>query len=424
MILFDEMKASCADPNCSFPAFNRLFSDFPRIRIVMRRVGFDAQGYPYLLYGSRFATHRIADTLVRCLDLACVNSIRHDIPAFTGQPVIALRDDRLAMFLYQNEATEKLKLAHCVDLECTSRNMITTIANGIPAAIDVDNDGNPIIIFSLEEQAGWSIARCYDLACSAPVVSSLDLTGRITDWTIAVNASNEPVLSFDNGDLTVLQCSDANCENASTRVIDKASVAADMELDDNGFPVLAFRKSGTIRLARCHDAECATLSVEIVDEATGRIPSLTLDALSHPVIAYSNDQVGTLKLAVCGNPSCLEFVGELPDPGTYNLRSVNTGRYLDADPDGSVGTSRVPKLDDRWDLDLVSANTSLPYTLANRKFETPIESTDWIPEDAGDGTFYLRRLSDASRNYLSTSGNGALFTTRNLSDRWEFIPVD
>ena len=131
-----------------------------------------------------------------------------------------------------------------------------------------------------------------------------------------------------------------------------------------------------------------------------------------------------LKLARCGNPSCVAFSGNLPDVGAYNLRSVATGRYLDADRNGSVGTSRVPRADDVWDLDLVIPNASLPYSLANQLFETPIERNDWVTEDAGNSNFYLRRVSDSAENYLSTSGGGVLFTTREQSDLWEFIPVN
>lgn len=425
-ILFGGRKATCTDPNCNFPFIEIFFEDYPNRKIETLDVGFDAQGFPYLLFGSKYASNRFPNTMVRCLDLDCNNVITHDSPGRN----MALRNDRLAMVTYQNAGTDKLKLAHCVNLECTSRNMIRTIAeDGLPAAIDVDNDGNPIILYSLDGQVGWSIARCYDVVCSAPVVTPIDLSGRVDHVSIEVNGSDEPVLSFRNEDsfrdrsLKVLLCDDPNCEASSTRTIDNAGVAADMQLDESGYPVLAYRKSGTIRLARCQDDACATLSVEVVDEGTGRTPTLILDELSHPVLAYRAR--GSLKLARCGNPGCLATDDMLPNPGSYNLRSVATGRYLDADRNGAVGTSFVPRPDDVWNLDLAISNASLPFKLANREYTTPIERSNWILEDAGDGTYYVRRLSTATQNYLTTSGRSVLLTTLAAqSDRWEFIPVD
>ena len=88
-----------------------------------------------------------------------------------------------------------------------------------------------------------------------------------------------------------------------------------MELDANDLPVLAFRKSETVRLARCQDDACANLSIEVLDEATGGIPALALDELGHPVLAYRDSRVDSLKLARCGNPNCLASSYDMPDPG-------------------------------------------------------------------------------------------------------------
>ena len=84
----------------------------------------------------------------------------------------------------------------------------------------------------------------------------------------------------------------------------------------------------------------------------------------------------------------------------------------------------MPKADDVWDLELVIPNSSVPYSLTNQLFETPIERNDWVTEDAGNGSFFLRRVSDSDENYLSTSGRDLIITSREQSDRWEFISVN
>jgi len=184
-------------------------------------------------------------------------------------------------------------------------------------------------------------------------------------------------------------CEDSTCTTSTIRVVDRAQVSSDVQLDMSGNALLAYRKNGVLRLARCQGQDCENLSVEVIDQANGRAPELVLDSVDNPVILYADRAAESVKLVRCDNANCASTNEQLPEAGTYLVRSVETGRYLDADRNGFIGTSTVPKRDDEWDLALAISGAVNPYTLANSLFVTPISNTDWTIEPAGDGSFYL-----------------------------------
>jgi hypothetical protein len=385
------------------------------------QLGIDTRGYPYFVYSDLIAER--LTRLFRCNDEKCST---FSVQAISGAAYTLRADNRL-MGAVVNQGSDKLRLFQCSDLLCTSRNSFSTIdavEDGRLKSFNTDANGFPVFLY--ESGGEIIVARCNDVTCSSPLIqpigvgteSSFDL------FSVVVDAADRPVISIANRDgLALMTCSDSLCTTSTTRTVDGARLSSDLQVDMNGNAVLAYRKSGTVRLARCQDQGCENLSREIIDQATGRPPALALDGVGNPVIAYGDDTVGIVRLARCDNLNCSSSNDELPNVGTYLLRSVATGRYLDADRNGAVGTSSVPRLDDEWDLGFAIAGASTPFTLTNSQFATPIDNTAWLPEPAGDGTFFLRRLSDASRNYLSTAGTGVVITFQTQSDRWEFIPV-
>ena len=153
----------------------------------------------------------------------------------------------------------------------------------------------------------------------------------------------------------------------------------------------------------------------------GRWSSVAVDSAGNPAIAYSQDTSSDVRYAKCDNPTCqtLNRSYDLPEIGLYNLQSVATGRYLDADADGSIGTSRTPQLDDQWGVFPGSGSA-----IDNVVFDTPATSGRWDFEPEGDGTFYLEKQGDIAPRYLSSSGGDAFRDFRPSADRWVFVPVE
>ena len=416
--------ATCLDPVCNFPLIERIDAGLEGFPIISQ-LGFDSRGFPYFIYHDRFDFDQ-STRLLRCNDEICSTFSEEDVISST----YTLRADDRLMETRVNQGSDRLRLTQCADLSCTSRNSGSTIdevVDGRLQAFNTDANGFPVFVYESGEEPGALLARCNDVTCSSPLIQSIDLelvSFRSRGYSVVVDNSDRPVISLADSDgLSLIICSDSQCTTSTRRAVDSAQLSSDLQVDMNGNAVLAYRRSGTVRLARCQDQGCENLSVEVVDEATGRPPSLVLDSVGNPVIAYGNNTLGISKLARCDNLNCSSSGDDLPNVGRYLLRSVETGRFLDADRNGSLGTSAVPRLDDEWDLDFATPGLSTPFTLTNSQFATPIDNTDWVPEPAGDGTFFLRRISNSSRNYLSTTGRDVFITFQNQSDRWEFIPV-
>ena len=133
---------------------------------------------------------------------------------------------------------------------------------------------------------------------------------------------------------------------------------------------------------------------------------------------------GMAHAAVDPTPEIVDFAAlEVPAAGTYYLQSVRTNRYLDADANGSVGTSRRPKADDRWDL-IETDQGGVVFNFENTQHATFTSENRWTVEPIADGSVYLRRMGaiPGPPRYLSTDGNNVEMDFRNAADRWVLIP--
>ncbi|MCW5876165.1 MAG: sortase [Anaerolineales bacterium] len=152
----------------------------------------------------------------------------------------------------------------------------------------------------------------------APVLNVVDGPGVGSYSSTAVNASGNPVISYYdsvNGTLRLAACNDPNCNSAAIRILDNAGDVGgytSIVLDSGGRPVVSYYSweigDLSLKLARCGDPTCNTVTVTTVEAGgagnVGQHTSIALDALGNPVIAYHDEDNGTLKLVHCANPTC------------------------------------------------------------------------------------------------------------------------
>jgi len=231
-----------------------------------------------------------------------------------GFPVISYFDDRAAA----------LKVAHCYDMACTQQPQVTFVDDSLTkiegrySSIAIGSDGFPVISYQGNTGDNLKVAHCVDLACTLPptvteVFNPTTITGTFT--SIAIGNNDRPVVSFaDQGGLTVARCANAECTGAaSINVVDGSAFsvgyASSIAIGKDGFPVISYYdlSNTLLKVAKCGNSACGTVANATEVDATGEAGSYTAIAVrnnGNPVVAYSDDANGTLKIAECADPGC------------------------------------------------------------------------------------------------------------------------
>lgn len=244
----------------------------------------------------------------------------------TGNPVISYRDATNGL----------LKVLHCDDPNCEedeSGNITTpdTTGNvGEYASLALDG-GNPVVAYFDVGNNDLKVLRCGDSTCSSGnTIKSPDTAGVVGRFlSMVLDGVGNPVISYhqasNGGALKVLHCGDPVCDGTLGLPHSTNSIATpDMDglvgeytsikLDAAGNPVISYfdETNGALKFLHCGDANCAgDPSPNIVVTAdknreSGYDTSLVLD-MAHgglPLVVYSDQASGNLKLLVCDDPNC------------------------------------------------------------------------------------------------------------------------
>jgi hypothetical protein len=113
----------------------------------------------------------------------------------------------------------------------------------------------------------------------------------------------------------MITCDDPYCAGGETAIeLDGTAdvgLYSSLELDGCGRPVIAYwqRTFGDLRIARCDDPACSVIFKEPVvaldvENFVGAYSALALDTEGRPVISYSDQTGGDLKVLRCATPRC------------------------------------------------------------------------------------------------------------------------
>jgi hypothetical protein len=199
-----------------------------------------------------------------------------------------------------------------------------------------------------------------------------DDPSHVVAWhtSIAIGSDGLPAIAY--GDFTVgavrlAKCGNTGCSagNVVTVVDDPPSasqneVHVSMAIGSDGLPVISywiFTAPG-LRVAKCGNAACTsgnTLVVVDPGAGAGSSPSIAVGPDGLPVMSYSDQDAGALKLAKCGNAACTagNSVVTVDDPPSGNLVGVGTslaiatdGRPIISYRDVTAGALKVAKCGD------------------------------------------------------------------------------
>ncbi|MCW5875431.1 MAG: class F sortase [Anaerolineales bacterium] len=135
-----------------------------------------------------------------------------------GFPVIA----------YYDADADSVKLARCNDVDCTLPATINTVDdsshvgfNGI--SLELRNSGFPVMSYYDVTNQRLKLASCVDADCTAPPVINVVDSGDVGEYSSLKLDGNLPVISYfdnGNGDLKLARCLDPNCASADIQVVD------------------------------------------------------------------------------------------------------------------------------------------------------------------------------------------------------------
>lgn len=133
------------------------------------------------------------------------------------------------------------------------------------------------------------------------------------DPAIQLDTNGFPVIAFttfDPPELHVVRCSDAACiQPVTTAILPGRYAVPSLAIDSNDRPIVAALDLdvGQLAVVRCDDATCTSLSeIARPDDVLGldASPSIVLTADDRPVIASWSKVTRTPRIIYCGDPAC------------------------------------------------------------------------------------------------------------------------
>jgi hypothetical protein len=299
--------------------------------------------------------------VIKCLNAACTASTVNTADGGGASNVgnsnsLAIGLDGLPVISYRDFTNGNLKVAKCLNPECSGASTVTTLDGVAPStdvgwnsSIAIGGDGLPVIAYYDSTNQDLKVAKCADAACAQPAqIATVDVgnnpqqrAGEFTSMAIGVDGF--PVIAYwDNfAVLKVAKCTNALC-TAGTNTITPVTNAlfgesTSIAIGADGLPVIAFSDQGKLSVAKCVNADCSgTSTVTPLTSAfnSGELPALAIGADGLPVIAFRDSASGqALKMAKCANAACT---------GASAISTIAADGHLVVDISMTIGADGLP----------------------------------------------------------------------------------
>jgi hypothetical protein len=227
---------------------------------------------------------------------------------FLGEPLV----------VYADATNSDLKVVWCGNATCTDNNQYSVIVDGVPvehSSLAMGHDGLPLVAYYDQNAGDLKLARCDNPTCASATITTVDSTGDV-GWlpSLAVDRYGNPVISYadtTNLNLKLVACGNADCTAGNTfAVLDTATAnQSSLVIGADNRPAVAYLYdvNGSVRLVRCGTEDCTagnTVTTVASPGFAGFYPSLALNELGLPVIAYSDMTSFSLVVVRCGNAAC------------------------------------------------------------------------------------------------------------------------
>jgi len=313
--------AHCNDIACTSAATTTVDSDGNVGASNSIAIGTD--GFPVISY-SDFNNGNLK--VAHCNDIACtsaatittIDSSSADVGSFSS---IAIGTDDFPVISYRNNIPKELKVAHCIDIACTSAATITIVDSGggvgAHTSIAIGTDDFPVISYSDSDTRDLKVAHCIDIACtSAATITTIDSVDDVGQYnSIAIGTDGLPVISYfdsvPNNDLKIAHCDDIACTSAVTITVDSSDDVGNftsIAIGTDGLPVISYRDftNDDLKVAHCNDVACTNFGTTTVDTGVdvGFSTSIAIGTDGFPVISHLDTLNDDLKVVHCNDPLC------------------------------------------------------------------------------------------------------------------------
>lgn len=328
-------------------------------------------GNPVIAYNAEYTLKLSTCTDAQCATAPTPLVIERQQDDGGQQPSLLLQAGGIPAIAYTTyQGGNKVKLARCSDVTCSTINKLVVNPNGGNVSLAATSTGVALTYVARQWPTNGTVqlARCGTSICDTQVLgnfsgyfgsTSLQVNGEIAfasfssgglklsrieplnptnakiniSWgplySVEVNPDGTPSIVFgkDTYDRNIINCTSSSCPSPTTNRMSPAASWRSMSFQPNGDrPMFSYYKysgnnssSSTIGVARCNNRACT--QVETKDAITaGWQSSLQLNG-DRPVVAFMGNG-GELKLLLCGTPvtgnPCPDPVVKSIDSGATN----------------------------------------------------------------------------------------------------------
>ena len=149
---------------------------------------------------------------------------------YGGYSSIAVGTDGFPVVSYYDTINSELKVAECTNVSCSSSDTPTIVdVDGVDdvgryTSLAIGTDGFPVVSYYDYSNQRVKVAHCTNVSCSSfdtptIVASSVPDDGAGQRTSIAIGVDGHPVVSYrdvTNGDLDVVHCGNSSCSSGNT----------------------------------------------------------------------------------------------------------------------------------------------------------------------------------------------------------------
>ena len=269
---------------------------------------------------------------VHCMNPSCI-AFKSPLTLDSNEDVgrdssIAIGVDGNPVISYFDDSNGDLKLVHCNNSDCSSFDKPIILDGkgdvGRDSSIAIGVDGNPVISYFDNTNNNLKLIHCISTNCltyDSPITvdgnDDDDAVGR--DTSIAVGIDGNPVISYrasTGGNLKLVHCTSSDCAEQDTPIVldSNGTVGFDtsIAIGIDGNPIISYfdNVNANLKLVHCTSSDCAEQDTPIVLDSNGTVgrdTSIAIGRDGNPVISYSDDTFGNLKLVHCTSVDCSNY---------------------------------------------------------------------------------------------------------------------